>query len=318
MAPSRVQVRIPASTTNLGPGFDVIGVALQLYNTVEVELATSGLQIFIAGEGSNVLSQDCDNLVYQAISLLYRRIRKSLPPMSIRLQNEIPLARGLGSSGTAVIGGVMAANALSNASLTRDQILQMAAQMDGHPDNVSASLLGGIVVASPTEDGIACLKFLPPEPIDIVIVVPNFELLTSEARAVLPDKIDLQTAVFNIGRASLLIASLATGDFTLLGTAMEDMIHQPQRKHLIPGMEDAFAAAKAVDKGAAVALSGAGPSLVALCAHETSNRVGNAMQDAFLKHNIESSSMVLDIDRDGAVICCIEGTHAVANGKLWQ
>lgn len=298
---SKVRVNVPASTTNLGPGFDVLGMALKLYNTVEMEVSASGLCIEIEGEGADILPRDEDNLVYRAAKLVFERVGKKTPPMMIRLINRIPLARGLGSSGTATIGGLMAANAISGADLTRGETLDMAAAVDGHPDNVAASIFGGVVIASPTEQGVTCMKFLPPKPVDVVIVVPDFYLLTSDARAVLPASVDLQTAVFNIGRASLLVSALATGDFRLLGIATDDKLHQPYREKLIPGMRDVFRAAKSAGENVAVALSGAGPSIVALCT-DNGARIGESMRRAFLKHNINSRVMILDIDEKGAMV----------------
>ena len=297
----KVRVDIPASTTNLGPGFDVLGMALKLYNTVEMEVSASGLQIEIEGEGTDIIPRDEDNLVYRAAKQVFEKVGEKPPPMSIRLVNRIPLARGLGSSGTAAIGGLMAANVISNAGLGRDEILDMAAKMDGHPDNVAASIFGGIIIASLTEEGVACMKFMPPKPVKVVVVVPDFHLLTSDARAVLPTSVDLSTAVFNISRTSLLVAALATGDFRLLGIAADDKLHQPYRENLIPGLRDVFQAAKSVDENVAVALSGAGPSIVALCA-DNSAEIGESMRQAFLKHNIDSRAMVLDIDEEGAIV----------------
>jgi len=298
---SEVRVNVPASTTNLGPGFDVLGMALKLYNTVELEVSASGLCIEIEGEGADTLPRDESNLVYRAAKLVFERVGEKPPPMVIRLINRIPLARGLGSSGTAIIGGLMAASVTSGANLTRDDMLDMAAGMDGHPDNVAASIFGGIVIASPTEQGVTCMKFLPPKPVDVVIVVPDFHLLTSDARAVLPASVDLQTAVFNISRASLLVSALATGDFRLLGIATDDKLHQPCREKLVPGMRDVFRAARSAGENVAVALSGAGPSIVALCA-DNSARIGESMRQAFLKHNINSRVMTLDIDEEGAMV----------------
>ncbi|MFC1712773.1 homoserine kinase [Candidatus Poribacteria bacterium] len=297
----KARVEVPASTTNLGPGFDVLGVALKLYNTVEMEMSGSGLQIEIQGEGVDILPRDESNLVYRAAEMVFQRMGTESLPMTLRLTNNIPLARGLGSSGTAAIGGLMAANAISGAGLTRDEILDMAAKIDGHPDNVAASIFGGLVIASPNEHGIACMKILPPKPVNVVLVVPDFHLLTSDARAVLPTSVDLQTAVFNISRTSLLVAALATGDFRFLGIATDDKLHQPYREKLIPGMEDVFQAAKSVDESVAVALSGAGPSIVAFCA-DNSEEIGESMRQAFLKHDIDSQIMILDIDEEGAVV----------------
>jgi len=299
---NKVQVRIPASTTNLGPGFDVLGMALKLYNIVEMETSTSSLHIEIEGEGEDILSRDENNLVYRSAKMVFDRIDEKPPPVNIRLINNIPLARGLGSSGTAIIGGLMAGNIISGAELTSEQILNMAAKLDGHPDNISASIMGGVVIASLTESGVACMKLIPPKPINVVVIVPDFHVLTSDARAILPGTVDLPTAVFNIGRSSLLVASLATGDFRLLGIAMDDKLHQPYRERLIPGMQDVFQAAKSTDENVAVAISGAGPSIVALCPDDNGAIVGENMRQAFLRHNINSRVMMLSIDEEGAMV----------------
>jgi len=298
----KVQVDIPASTTNLGPGFDVLGMALKLYNTVEMEVSASGTQIVIEGEGADIIPRDEHNLIYRAAKQVFEKVGEKMPPLSIRLINRTPLARGLGSSGTASIGGLMAASIISGADLERDEILYMAAKMDGHPDNVAASIFGGVIIASLTDNGVACMKFMPPKPVKVVVVVPDFHLLTSDARAVLPKSVDLATAVFNIGRASLLVAALTTGDFRFLGIATDDKLHQPYREKLIPGFRDVFLAAKSVDENVAVALSGAGSSIVALCP-DNSTRIGESMRKAFLKHNINSRIMILDIDEEGARVC---------------
>ena len=297
----RVRVNVPASTTNLGPGFDVLGMALELYNTVEIEISASGLRVEIEGEGSDTLPRDESSLVYRAAKSVFERIGEETPPMVIRLINQIPLARGLGSSGTAIIGGLMAANVISGAKLTPDEILNMAAEMDGHPDNVAASILGGVVIASRTEQGVACMKLIPPKPVDVVVVVPDFHLLTSDARAALPASVDIETAVFNISRASLLVAALTTGDFRLLGIATDDKLHQPYREKLIPGMQDVLQAARSAGDNVAVALSGAGPSVVALCT-DNGDMAGENMKQAFSKHGISSKVMVLGIDKEGTVV----------------
>ena len=166
---------------------------------------------------------------------------------------------------------------------------------------VAASIFGGLVIASPTKNSMACMKLLPSKPVDVVVVVPDFHVLTNDARAVLPKLVDIQDAVFNIGRASLLVAALATGDFRLLGIAADDKLHQPYREKLIPGMKDVFEAARSVDKNVAVALSGAGPSIVAFYI-ENGVRIGESMRRAFHEHDIDSRVMILNIDEEGAMV----------------
>jgi len=296
---SKAQVIVPASTTNLGPGFDVLGMALNLYNTFELETSNK-LNIEIEGEGSDTLSRDESNLVYQSAKRLFDSIDEEIPPLSIRIINNIPLARGLGSSGTAIIGGLMTANAIAGDPLTIQQILNLAAEMDGHPDNVSASMLGGVTIASFVEKDVAYMKLIPPKPLTVVVVVPDFHIITKEARKRLPQSVDLPTAVFNISRASLLVAALATGDFTHFGISMDDKLHQPYRAELIPGIHDVFDSARSVGNNVAVAISGAGSALAAFCHDSDSQAVGESMKEAFLRHKVNSYVLILDIDKEGA------------------
>jgi homoserine kinase len=296
-----VQVKVPGSTTNLGPGFDVLGMALNIYNTFEMEKSAK-LEIEVYGEGTETLSRDESNLVYKSAKVFYDYIGEKCPSLKIRIINNIPLARGLGSSGTAIIGGLMGANALCDNPLPLQQIINLAAKMDGHPDNVSASILGGVVIASSTDNGVAYMKLIPPKPINVVAVVPEFQLLTSDARRILPQTLDLPTAVFNIGRCSLLVGALFSGNYELLRISMDDKLHQPYRATLIPGTQDVFDAARSVDETVAVAISGAGSTIVAFCSEHNCFAVGKKMFEAFLKNNIKSIVMVLDIDTEGSIV----------------
>ena len=295
------RIRVPASTTNLGPGFDVLGMALNLYNTFEIS-ESDNLEIEVEGEGNEALARDESNLVYRSAEALYDYVGKKCPLLKIRIINDIPLARGLGSSGTAIIAGLMGANALCSNPLTLDQIITLAASIDGHPDNVSASILGGFVIASSTDEGVAYMKIIPPKPLKVVAVVPDFHLMTNDARRILPKTLDMPTAVFNIGRSSLLVGALLSGNYEFLKISMEDKLHQPYRARLIPGIQDVFAAANVIDEKVAVAISGAGSAVVAFCPDDNFGAVGEGMKRAFLKHNINSQVMILDIDTEGSII----------------
>lgn len=295
------RIKVPASTTNLGPGFDVLGMALNLYNTFEIS-ESDKLEIDIEGQGTESLSKDESNLVYQSAKALYDYLGEKCPLFKIRIINDIPLARGLGSSGTAIIGGLMGANALCGNPLNIQQIINIATSIDGHPDNVSASILGGVVIASSTDDGVVYMRVIPPKPLKIVAVVPDFYLMTSDARRILPRTLDLSTAVFNLGRCSLLVGALMTGDYRLMSLVMDDKLHQPYRATLIPGIYDVFDSAKSVDENVAVAISGAGSTIVAFCPEENSFAVGQNMYKAFLKNNVKSIVMILDIDTKGSIV----------------
>lgn len=293
-----VRVLVPASTANLGPGFDAFGLALALYNTVEMQ-EDEGTHISISGEGAQTLAQDASNLVVRAAQRLFDAAGVRLRGLRLALHNAIPLGRGLGSSAAAIVGGLVAANELAHRPLTRPDLLKLAVQMEGHPDNVAPALLGGLVVASASESELVYAQVTLP-PMRLVVAVPDFALLTREARAVLPASVSRQDAVFNLGRAALVLLALQRGDYALLARALDDRLHQPYRAQLIPGMEAVCAAARAAG-AAGVALSGAGPSLVAF-AKRDHVRIGEAMQRAWASQGVQARALVLEVDQQGARI----------------
>ncbi|MFQ5867464.1 MAG: homoserine kinase [bacterium] len=310
----RVKVRIPATTANLGPGFDVLALALRLYNTVEMEVGRgkSGkkLQIDIVGEGEDNLPRDRRNIVYRAAKLVFDKFHLASCSLHLKLKNRIPLASGLGSSAAARIGGLVSANRLCGERLSREEIVDLAAEIEGHADNVSAAMVGGLVVccisSSKGRKGreIEIVKLNPPENLSCVVCIPNFQIMTSRARKILPKTIKFEQAVFTSSRVALLLSALIRRRYELLGMAMEDKLHQPYRKRLVKGMEVVFE--EALRAGAlGVSLSGAGPSILAFTVSSTpslAERVGEAMREAFAKHKIESKYLVLGIDREGTKI----------------
>jgi len=314
MGMKRVKVRVPATTANLGPGFDVLALALRLYNTVEMEVGKDKtrkkLQIDIVGEGEEELPRDSSNIVYRAAKFVFDRLRFAPGALRIRLNNRIPLASGLGSSAAARIGGLVGANRLCGERLTDEEILNLAVEIEGHPDNVAAAMMGGLVVccisSAKGRKGreIEVVKFNPPENLSCVVCIPAFQVLTSRAREILPRTVKFEQAVFTSSRAALLLAALIKRRYELLGMAMEDRLHQPYRKKLVKGMEEVFE--KALRAGAlGVSLSGAGPSILAFTPSSEpslSERVGKAMRQAFARYEIESRYLVLGIDREGTKI----------------
>jgi len=318
MGMKRVKVKVPATTANLGPGFDVLALALRLYNIVEMEVGTAKtgkkIQIDIVGEGKNSLPRDRRNTVYRAAKLIFDKFRFAPDTLRIRLNNRIPLASGLGSSAAARIGGLVGANRLCGERLSRQEILNLAAEMEGHADNVSAAMMGGLVVScvfsSRGRKGrrepkrIEIVKLNPPENLSCVVCIPNFQILTSRARKILPKTVRLEQAVFTSSRVAMLLAALTRKRYELLGMAMEDRLHQPYRKRLVKGMYTVFE--QALKAGAlGVSLSGAGPSIFAFAKASPpwlAEKVGKAMQEAFGKHRVESRYLVLGIDREGTKI----------------
>jgi homoserine kinase len=212
--------------------------------------------------------------------------------------NQIPVARGLGSSTAAIVGGIIAANIMAGEQLTQKDLINIAGALEGHPDNVAAAILGGVVISIRSDEEISCVKIQPPEGLMCVVAVPDFSLGTKTARAVLPYQVPLQDAIFNLGRLALLITALQQGDFTMLGTAMEDRLHQPFRAALIPGLKKVLAAAKlAGAKG--VTLSGAGPSVVAL-ADNNLELIAQVMGATFRENGVQCRTMLLKPSPVGA------------------
>ena len=295
----RVRVRVPASSANLGPGFDCLALALSLYHSLVVtEGPGEGVVVSAAGEGARELPLDETNIVVQAMRTVFAEHAYSAGRISIESQNEIPLSRGLGSSAAAVLAGMAAASLLAGGEIDQREIMALASAAEGHPDNVAASLVGGFCAVSSAADGFPEFIHLPvPETLGVVVVVPEFTVDTRLAREVLPDSLPFSDAAQNTGRAALLTAAMAAGRADLLHLAMEDRLHQVYRSTLVPGLDSVVGAAR--EAGAyGAALSGSGPTVLALI-KPGDEEPGAAMQSAWRQLGIESRVMALDIDRNG-------------------
>lgn len=299
-----VKIRVPASTANLGPGFDTLGMALSLYNYVEAELEEEGLTIQVIGEGTDTIPTDQSNIVYKVMKAVFTRAGFQPKGLKIKLTNNIPVARGLGSSAAAIVGGALAANSLISNPFSYDDLLFIVTQVEGHPDNVAPALLGGLVTSIYTAEKVICKKINLPDDLNLVVAIPDFALSTKIARNALPKNIPLKDAVFNIGNCSLLILAFLEGDYALLRQVMKDKIHQPYRLPLVPGMNKVFEAALAAG-AISVALSGAGPTLIAFTKDNT-EKIGKAMQDAFMEYDIKSQYKILTPDLAGAKVIDVE------------
>ena len=263
-----VRVKAPATTANMGPGYDCLGMALDVWNTIEIEVLDSGEPVVeVTGEGAGELETGRDNLVYRSMEFLFQDAEQEMPMVRIRCDNAIPLARGMGSSAAAIAGGLVAANAICSQIYTPNDLLEMAATIEGHPDNVAAAVLGGmqLVISDKTEEGSRLYTVpinVPPE-LHAVVFVPQVRIATEDARAVLPEKVSVADAVHNMGRVGLLVASMATNHPEYLAIATQDLLHQPYRQPLFPAMKVIFKAA--LDAGAlGVFLSGSGSTVLAL------------------------------------------------------
>jgi len=295
---NKIIIKVPATSANLGPGFDALGVALNIWNVTEITEAGS-FSLHIEGEGSKRLAHTNKNLIYRSAEKVYETVNREIPALSIRCVNQIPLASGLGSSAAAILTGVLGANALLGSVLTKEEILSLATEIEGHPDNIAPALCGGLVVST-MEDGKVIARQLPIMPIHITVVLPEFNFTTKQARAVLPKQVPLKDAIHNISRAILVTEAFRTGDHGLLGQAMSDTLHQPYRLPLIPGALAAMEAGK--EAGAsAIALSGAGPSLIAFSSEHDAG-IGLAIKQGFESAGLSAQVFELGVSQEGAKV----------------
>jgi homoserine kinase len=297
-----ITIRVPATSANLGPGFDSLGLALDLWNETSITLAIEHT-IQISGEGAEKLSVGENNLIIQSAQKLADCAGKRLPPFHVDCVNKIPLSSGLGSSAAAKLTGLLAANSLLGKPLSTAEILSLGTEMEGHPDNVAAALLGGLVVSTMDHGKVIAHKITGIEnvpPIYTTVVLPEFHLPTQESRTALPHQVSLKDAVHNISRSVLVAEAFRNGDVDLLGKAMTDTLHQPHRLPLIPGAQAAMDAAKAAGASAA-ALSGAGPSVIAF-ASKRDSAIGEAMKHAFEERGLTARIFSLKISNHGAEV----------------
>ncbi|MCC3376922.1 homoserine kinase [Cohnella sp. REN36] len=258
----RVVAKVPASTANLGPGFDALGMALSLYAWVDLRPAAK-TTVTLYGDNLSGVPEDKTNLVYEVAQSVFARAGRDVPELAIGIRSDIPLTRGLGSSASAIVGALVAANALIGDPLSQDELFQMATALEDHPDNVGASLYGGIVAAAWDGKRAEAVRFDPPAGLAALVAIPAFELSTKHARNVLPREVAMGDAVFNVAHGALLTAALVTGKLDVLKHALRDKLHQPYRAALVPGMETILR--EAPDHGAfGAVLSGAGPTLLLL------------------------------------------------------
>ena len=292
-------IKVPATSANMGPGFDCVGVALELYNELWAEETDGGIDISSA-DGRDIPKGE-KNLIYTTIKGFYDREGLKLPGVKIVQKDSIPMTRGLGSSAACIVGGLLAANAMSGRNYTVDRLALMAAELEGHPDNSNPALMGSMVVSAMHDGEMSRIKINVPENLTFGVLIPNFALSTAESRAVLPKEYTRAQAVFNSSRTGLLIAAMMTGNLEALRVAVDDEIHQPYRKKLIRNYDDIFE--KARENGSlAEYLSGAGPTLMTLITDEKAEKYEKEMT-AFLKTLPDKWELkLLKPDTRGAVI----------------
>lgn len=304
MSNDSVTIAVPATSANLGPGFDCLGVSLTLYNqfTFTRLPAESTLEIQVSGQEADRVKTDDTNLAYQAFAHFHRQLGQTPPPVKIEIQLDVPLARGLGSSATAIVGGLVGANLLAGSPVAQEQLVRMAIEVEGHPDNVVPALLGGCRLTASREPQGEWEICTIPWHVSIVpvIAIPDFELSTKEARGLLPNQISQKDAIFNIAHLGLLLRGLETGNGAWLRAALQDRLHQPYRQKLIPGYEAVHAAAIAAGAYGLV-ISGAGPTLLALTDLEQAAVVNDAISTTWQAHGVNARVETMQIDTQGFI-----------------
>ncbi|MBI2324733.1 MAG: homoserine kinase [Chloroflexi bacterium] len=297
---TELRVRAPATSANLGPGFDSFALALPLLAEFEVRPARTW-SVEYEGDGDGLPPDANDDLFVVAARAVARTAKEHLAPQHVFQRTAIPLGRGLGSSAAAIAAGVTAGNALLGEPLDRRTLLRIAAEVEGHPDNVAAALYGGMTVALPTAEGPAVFRSAFPRAWRICLLVPKKKLATREARAALPASVPRADAVFNLAHASALVAAILRADGALLSIAMHDRLHEPARARLVPGLDDVVSAARSAGAFGA-ALSGAGPAVIAVAPARLAARVVAAMEEAADDAGAPGRARVLRVRAAGAQV----------------
>jgi homoserine kinase len=291
-----ISVRVPATSANLGPGYDAAGLALSLFMRIGLDQAPEP-RVEVRGEGADRIPASTNHPSYRAAKFVAEMAGEPDAHFHLVQENSIPPERGLGGSAAALVGGAVAANDLLGRHMAAPDLLNLVCELDGHPDNAAPALLGGLVVGTLTPAGVRCVR-LHPGGLRAVVAVPDFTVSTTAARQALPNEVSHRDAVFNVGRAGLLVGALATGDYALLREAMQDRLHQDYRAHLIPGLHDVIDAA--LEAGAyGACLSGSGPTVLALA---PDTRCAPAMREAFEANGVEARVLELEINNTGAQV----------------
>ena len=309
----KVSVKVPATSANIGPGFDCLGLALPIYNTITIEETVfpgTGVEINLMSENEVIdemifdnVPKDENSIVYKAVEMLYNSIGQEPSELRINIQSQIPITRGLGSSASVVVGGLIAANKLLGSPADTTALLSIATEVEGHPDNVAPAILGGFVMSSQEDDGsIITEKLNWPEEWDITVCIPDFELSTNIARSVLPENVPMTDAVYNAKHLAMLIQALNTKDAKLMKEALHDKLHQPYREKLIPGMKEILEAFKHEDGVIGCVLSGAGPSMLVISYKYDIDKIKSKVRDIWEGQSIKTDIRTLRIEKQGAVI----------------
>lgn len=309
----KVTVKVPATTANFGAGFDCVGMALPIYNYITIEetvLPGTGIEINIISETDDDdelaiehIPKDENNIIYKAVEMLYNSIGQSPSELKINIKAQIPIAKGLGSSASIIVGGLMAANELLNKPADEAALLSIATEVEGHPDNVTPAIVGGLVLTSLEEDGSIIYRKLPwPEEWQLTLCVPDYELATDISRSVLPQEVPLKDASFNSRRTAMFVEALHTKDTELMKLALQDKLHQPYRTKLVPGLQEIMDNLKHEENVLGCVLSGAGPSILIVSHKNNLDKIKSIVSDTWADYNVKTDIRTLKVAEHGAQI----------------
>lgn len=309
----KVSVKVPATTANIGPGFDCLGMALPIYNTITIEetvLPGTGIEINVIAESAAIdelslehIPLDENSLVYKAVELLYNSIGQTPSELKINIHSNIPVARGLGSSASVIVGALIAANELLGKPADEVALLSIACEIEGHPDNITPAIVGGLVLSSQEDDGSVIYRKLNwPTEWAITVCVPDFELSTDIARSVLPKEVPMKDAIFNAQRLGMFVQAVNTKDAELMKLALKDRLHQPYRMKLVPGLDKIMDNLRHIDSVLGCVLSGAGSSILVISEKNDLDKIRGIVKDTWTDQNIKSDILTLNIEQTGAQI----------------
>ncbi|MCR5265856.1 MAG: homoserine kinase [Cyanobacteria bacterium RUI128] len=309
----KVSVKVPATSANIGPGFDCLGMALPIYNIVTIDetvLPGTGVEINILSDEEDVdkliidhIPKDENSIVYKAVEMLYNSIGQTPSELKINIQTSIPVTRGLGSSAAVIVGALMAANKLLGNPADESALLSIATELEGHPDNVTPAIVGGLVISSLENDGsIIYRKLHWPEEWAITVCIPDVELATEISRSVIPKEVPLENAVFNLKRMGMFIKAIDDEDTELMKVALTDKLHQPYREKLVPGLKELTQAFRHEEDILGCVLSGAGSSMLIISKQSAIDKVNSITQETMNNLNVRADIRTLKLEENGATI----------------
>lgn len=309
----KISVKVPATTANIGPGFDCMGMALPIYNTITIEetvLPGTGIEINAINNDSTAdnlmfehIPMDETSIIYKAVELLYNSIGQTPSELKITVQSQIPIARGLGSSASVIVGGLLAANELLGHPADEVALLSIATEVEGHPDNVTPAIVGGLCITSQEDDGTILYRKLNwPEEWNITVCIPDYELSTDISRSVLPKEVPMGDAVFNAKRLAMFVEAVNTKDAELMKIALQDKLHQPYRMKLVPGLDKIIENLKHEGNVLGCVLSGAGPAILVISQKNDLDKIKSIVKETWEDMNVKVNIMTLPVEPQGAQI----------------